>query len=234
MNIKRKKEEVQREPLMDPRTKGIIFFVVYGIFFAALILMLRNNPVEEKKVDDRSYSFQKIYPLNYHFQYTLEENGTTIVYEGDRLKEKEKFTMSYGNTKRTFFDNNGTILEYFGKWSLAEGNPYYYPEFLDIKTINQLIKNSKFISKTEYNNQERVLNYQISTTTLVELLKDTVIDLADQPNEISLSLKDGEVYEIRLNLSSYATYLANETKMTTYTLHYSNFGTINQISQEKE
>lgn len=234
MNLRKKREEEQREPLIDPRTKGIIFFVVYGIFFAVLILALRNHPVEEKPVDDRSYSFQRINALNYHFQYTLEENGNTIIYEGDRLQEKAKFTMQYGNTQRTFFDNNGTVLEYIDKWSLSEGTPYYYPEFLDVKTINQLIKNGKFLSKTEYNNQERVLKYQISTTTLLELLKDTVVDLADQPNEISLSLKDGEVYEIKIDLSSYASHLANETKLTTYTLNYSNFGMVKQVSQENE
>ncbi len=232
---KKKKEEEKKDPMFSPRTKGLAFFAFYGFFFAFFIMYTGSlsSQVEEQedKVEIPSYSIEQINEGNHKYKYTLIEDNITTIIEGERNLAKQQYTKSSNEIVETYFDNNGTILIKSEEWELYQEQPIPYVEFTDIKTINQLIKNSTFIAKTEFANQEETLEYHISTTTLVEILEDEQIDLADEPNIIKLYIKDDEVYKVELNISSYTKY-KETSDQTTYTLEYSEFNTVEELTQE--
>ncbi len=236
---KSKNQNTEKKPMFSPRTKGIAFFVFYAFFFMFLITYSsdltssRNqNMIEEDNLPN--YSIDMINSQNYKYVYTLIENDKMTIIEGEKNLEKEKFSVNKDNKTEAYFNNNGTILVNTGEWELysepTEVIPY--SSFTDIKTINQLIKNSKFISKTEYAEKETVLEYQISTTTLVDIVDEEKIDIADNTNIIKLYLEGEEVIKVELELTPYVTYQLEEETVVTYSLSYTDFGTIPELNTD--
>ncbi len=234
---KNKDQEQNKEPMFSPRVKGIAFFVFYIFFFMFFISYAGDltQEAEQIKREEESnlptYSIDMINEQNYKFKYTLTEENEITVIEGEKLLEKEKYTVNINNQIAEYFNNNGTVLINNGEWELydSEEEIIPYSKLTDIKTINQLVKNSKFISKTEYAEKETVLEYQISTTTMVDILDNQAIDIADSPNTIKLYLDEEEVIKVELDITPYRTYQTTEEITTNYILEYNDFGTIEEI-----
>ena len=174
-----------------------------------------------------SYGIEQIKTNNFHFVYTILEDDETFVYEGDRNQAVEQFTYQT-KTDTVSFYKEGDL--FFQLPDVIEcPSPYRYSEFLDIKEIHRLLKNSTFLAKTEYSNQEIVYQYQLSTTSMLSLLKDQEVDLMDEVNLLSITLKDGEVQKVDLDFSSYLSYLKTADATLKIQLVYSDFGKISEI-----
>lgn len=192
--------------------------------------MLGNNQTEplkqeEKESTDITYKFNQINKQNYHFKYQIILDEVTTVFEGDKEESKENFKVIKDNQEKEYFNNDNIFLAKNDTWTLAT-SPYLYSNFLDAKEINRFLKNSTFISKTEYSNKEVCYQYQISTTTIVSLLEDKDIDLMDLPNTINLWVRDDEVYKIELDISSYIQYKEPDYQKLKMIMEYSNFDEI--------
>lgn len=223
-----------KENLQNPRTKGLMFFGFYFIFFIVLFIMLgssqdNNLNGNEQSTTDINFQFNLINKQNYHFQYKIEEDNITTVFEGDKNTTKENVMKTINEEQTEYFNQDGIFLEKKENDWVLSSTPYLFSEFLDVKEINRFVKNSTFISKTEFSNQEVCYQYQISTTTLVSLLEEKDIDLGDEANVISLYVKNNEVYKIELALSPYIEYKMQTKKTLKMTLEYSAFNTIKDL-----
>lgn len=236
--MKKKEQESSnfQENLKNPRTRAFIFFGFYFVFFVVLFIILGNSQ-NEPQVDpvdeiDIEYQFDLINEENYHFVYQVKEDEKTIVYEGDKNLEKELFTVKDDSNIKEYFNNDNMFLVKNELWELGE-NPYSYPIFFDVKEINRLVKNSTLISKTEFSNNDRLYQYEISTTTLLSLLEEQEVDLMDEPNKIHLYVNEGEVYKIELDLTPYISYQKGKPHSLQITLEYTNFGEIQELDIPK-
>lgn len=238
-----KKNSLEKPKIQDniknPRVRALMFFCFYLIFFIILFAMIGNNsnetlePVEKHETVNISYKFENINQKNYHFNYEIQENVNTIIYDGEKNLTKEKFTVTKDLEEKEYFNSDGIFLTKNNEsWQLSD-SPYLYSVFLDHKEINRMIKNSTFISKTEYSNQEVVYQYEISTTTLLDLIDDVDVDLMDEVNKINLYVKDNEVYKMKLDVTPYFKYKDENINNLLITLEYTMFGEIKDLQTPK-
>lgn len=243
-----KKKNVNKEQLKEwwkkPRSKALVFFIVYFFFFLIIGLNFNGNqntqtpnqdtnkPNEEESISDTIYQFSNIKNNNYHYVYKIELDNVLTTFEGNRNNTKESFVVKTKDEEKEYFNNDGIFLAKDEEWSL-EDTPYLYQEFYDISKIEELINQSTLISKTEYQNQEKAYHYQIPTSTMVSILEKSNIELIEEANGIIVYIKDNEVYQVELNLSSYASYKENTDKHLKMILTYSLFGTIEELEIPK-
>lgn len=236
-----KKKKVDKEQLKElwknPRSRAIAFFAVYFVFFFLVAMMIRSGASQEPTSSSNSsltanYQFTLLNQNNYHYIYQITKDHEVITFEGDRSETKEEFLVRKGAEDKEYFNNDGIFLVHDDLWKLAS-SPYIYEEFYRISQIEMLLKTATLLSKTEYQDQVTKYVYQLSTTSIVSLFEARDIDLMDDPNELALFVRDGQVYQIEWDLSSYATYLEEEEKTLKMELSYSRFGEIGELEIPK-
>lgn len=228
--------EFLKDLMKTPRGRGILFFGVYFVFFLALILLIRfgnrgeviGNELESG--NPYNFSVSNITGNNYNFSYQVEIDDNIFLYQGSRYKNTELFTIS----------NGGSIVEYYlnsenyfsnsnGLWLKAD-NPYKYWQFIDIKYVNNIIKNATYISKTDYESGKSVYNFQISSNTIVKLLENIDTDVDEVPNEIVVITDENNyVNEVKFLLDSYCKAKTICTNSMNINLKYGDFGNIEEI-----
>lgn len=225
--------------MKNPRGKAVVFFAGYFIFFVILLVMIGNNHSSLNQDQAQtpsgiatSYRFDRLNKANYHYRYQITSDEEEIVYDGVRNQTKEKFTVQKGEEKKEYFNNDGLFLVKNNLWELGS-SPYLYEEFLKTPQIEKLLTKATLLSKTEYQNQETEYVYQISTTSLVSYLEGREIDLMDDPNELTITVKENEVVKMKWNLSSYATYLENKDQLLWMILEYDSFQMIEPLELPK-
>lgn len=219
--------------IKTPKGKAVAFFGGYLIFFIILSVVARvggSGDTIGSTIDFDAFSMKSINGNNYNFTYQYVIDDVTTSYEGMRNGDKALFS---DGVNQFYQDNQLFMRQQNGVW-IKYDNPYILPVLLDSTVVSNLVDSATYISKTELATGEEILNYQITTTTLVKLLDEEDVDLDDPVNTIQLTTdKQGEVNKIEYDVSSYAKYKKLATKQFRLTLTYSNFGEIDEIEVPK-
>lgn len=237
-----KKEKVKnfihflKEAWKDEQKRAIIMLVLMFFFFCFVITSIRNNKNLSNEISGNDeneifdFSLSNIKNGNYHFIYSVNVDNNQIIYEGDSENKKEIFSINGLDKYYKYGDKY--LKDIRGVWSTID-NPYLFSEFKDVSNIEQLLKQASFDSMTEYKDNNKVYNYNISTTTIIKELEKQNIDIEDIPNTISINTdSNNNVIEINYNLSPYSLY-KKIGQATTICIKYSNFGEIEEIENPK-
>jgi len=231
--MKNKKENKVKEFLGTPQGKPALFFGFYFIFFLVLIILVRTNSSSNNSVIntdssvDLPFSLTKIENGNYHFSYSFNIDSNVYLYEGDKSDYKELF--SFNNIK--YYRSDSIFLSNVDNKWIKVDNPYILSDFIDINNISSILKNSTYVSKTDYDSGMVVYDYRVSTPTLVKILNNDYIDLDDAVNEIIVKVdENNDVSTIIFNFSSYGLYSKIAFDQLDIELNYSNYGNVNDIS----
>lgn len=224
-----------KEVWKNPQKKAIVMLILMFLFFSFVVISIRtthsniNKRAKDIKDETFEFSLTNIRKSNYHFVYTVKVDNNTTIYEGDKLSDKELFNI--GQDKYYRYENI-YLKDIKGVWSTID-NPYLFSDFKEIDKIENLLKQSSFLSKTEYNDNNKVYNYNISTSTILKTLESIETDIDDIPNIISINTDSlGNAIEINYDLSSYSVYkkLGNNV---TLNIKYTKFGEIENIEDPK-
>ncbi len=219
------------------RGKAILFFVFYFIFFFVLISLIRSNyNSNSSKIMNNDNNIETEYKLNgiangnYHFIREEVINGMTTVFTGDKENNKVEGIMTTNNTFSNYFIyDNINLIKITDKYEVTS-ELYHFNTITADNKIEEILRKSTLLSKTEYETGTTSYNYQITTNTLDQIINNTNIDIADIPNNITLETnEEEEVVKIIYDLSSYATYINQTPITTTTTITYSNFGEIGEL-----
>lgn len=231
-------KEIVKDIKNNPQKKGILFLGIYFIFFLLVIMSLRtSNTINQEKSKEKissnfEYSLKNIKNNNYSFKYTEVLDNNLVMYSGDQLFGNSRFNKTYNNIVEQYYDSNGIFLKKELNGWMKVNNPYIFKELRDIHKIEKILKRATFISKTEYKEQTKTYNYQISTTTLVDLIDNQKVDLDDNINTIVLTTNsENEVVKIEFNLTPYTNYKQLSTVLGTVQVEYTNFGKIEKIEE---
>ena len=171
-----KREKKEDTPEVK-RKKAIAFFGFYLLFFIFLFIWMKsygsNTRNEEIKEDTEiTYKTDMIENNNYTYVFEIEEDNNTYSYKG--IRDDENYEVS----------------------------EYKYKFFLDIYNIKKLIKNSKYLYKTD-NNNEISYKYEIDSKTLSNMLQDGKTVENGINNIIVYVDSTNNAYKIELDFSNY-------------------------------
>lgn len=209
----------------NKRIRSGIFFFSYLLFFALVFLLLGTS--SKRSVSDPFY-LQAILNNNYSFSYTLSINDSHFSYSGDRFSSKSTFLdqdqNQYYMLEDSFYQVMNDKLVLFDK-------PYLYDEFLDIRSIEKILNHSTYYSKETFSSAndsasasgDTFYHYQVTTTSLYSLLQDREVDYDLEPNSITLKVKDGQTYEILMDVTSYLGSIDSNIEQAKIVLSYDNF-----------
>ena len=225
-----------KELSKNKRGRALLFFLFYIIFFVILISMIRGSYNETPNFDNNNSNINAIYKLdgiengNYHFTREENINGEITNFTGDKADNRIEGVMTTNNLFYNYFIyDNINLIKLTDKYEVTT-DLYHFNNIIDDNMIENVIKKSTLISKTEYETGNTSYNYEITTNTLDNIINNTNIDLDMPVNSISLETnEDDEVIKITYDLSSYATYINNIPTTTTITINYSNFDRIENI-----
>ncbi len=232
-NNKLNKEQVL-EFVRTPRGKAFIFFGVYFIFFLVLSMVAHIGGKgavigsTDLNLGKFSYNLSSIKGGNYNFVYQFFVDQNTITYSGKHYDDKMLFSDGVFN----YYQQGSTLMREQDGIFLKSDAPCPLFSLTDVTVIDNLIKASTYISKTELATGEEIVNLAISTTTLVKQLDGLDIDLDDLVNSIELKKnKDDEVVEIKYIFDNYAKYKGLANNSFHLVLTYSNFGDIEEFKE---
>ena len=242
MKEEKKKEENKyikfiKDLYQSKRGRAILFFIFYFIFFFVLISIIRTNYSSNRNVNPNNdnsvsteYKLDGIENGNYHFTREENINGVITNFTGDKADNKTEGVMTLNNTFTNYFIyDNINLIKTTDKYEVTT-DLYHFNNITADYNIENILKRSTLISKTEYETGNTLYNYEITSNTIDSILNGTNIDIADIPNSIILeSNEDDEVVKITYNLSSYATYINNAPTTISIIITYSNFGEIENI-----
>ncbi len=217
-----------------PRGRAILFFAFYILFFAFIYILLAFNSSTSKiksesvEKNTSAYSFKELEKENYHFNYEIILNNN-YKYIGDKNKDSEVFTFNNNNEEINYkLKDNKYLANINNNWEEKE-NPYILQEFMELDNLKNIIDSSKYMSKTIYESSKETYHYQVSTTSVEEIVNKNKIDIDDIPNEIDVTVENGEVDGIYLKLNSYIHYKNNNLNDCSIKLEYSKFGKIKEL-----
>jgi len=159
------------------KKRMILFFGFYFVFFALLIYFIKTTRNEVKvppvKEEDVLYKTDMIENNNYQYSYYIEENDNNFIFEG--FRDDENFDLS----------------------------EYKYKELVNIYTIKQIIKNSKYLLKIENGTDLISYKYEITNNALAKILNNNE-KLENETNSIIIYVdKDKNIYQIDFDYSNY-------------------------------
>ncbi len=168
------REKKEDSPEVKKR-KTIIFFGFYLIFFTFLIIYIRSykDDLKVTETDNVLYKTELIENGTYSSRYTIIENEDTYTFE--IKKDDENY----------------------------EASEYKYKNLLDIYTIKRIIKNSKYILKTESGTGYINYRYEIANNSLADILNQNS-NIENEANPLTIYVdKDKNIYQIDMDLSNY-------------------------------
>lgn len=180
-------------------------FVIFYFFFFIFVYIIINLPGSTLDKEDTStnkfpFKLTEIEFNNYNFNYLQEENDLKKIYLGS--KEDQEITLTIDDKTYNYIYKNGSL-----KPSSSNEEDIYY-QFLDVYEIKRIIKKSKYISKTEYNDSSIVYNYEITNGELADILNKEIFDNLELSNYITIKVKDKKIVDMTFDILS----LVNNTK----------------------
>lgn len=239
----KKKEEKQTNEYIEfikklwknKRGKALVFFIFYIVFFAIIIASANGNSQEVNNTSKNNiranYNIEMIEKGNYHFIREENINGNIITYVGDKSNDKTKGLMTTNNIIKEYFIYGDITLIKENNTYHASSSLYNFNNITKDDMIKKILNKSILLSKTEYELGNTIYNYQISTTTLEEMISNQKIDIDDKPNDIIVETNDkNEIVKIAYDLSSYSTYKNNKPQDIKITISYSRYNEIEEIT----
>ena len=222
------------EFIHTPRGKAVLFFGIYLVFFIVLAMMAHIGGQgsvigsTDLNLDSPYYDLSSIKEGNYAFSYQFVIDGVTSTYTGTHYDKKALFS---DGSIQYYQDDTLLMRNQDGVWIRCDF-PYPLSSLTEPTVIESLLEKATYVSKTELATGEEAINYQISTTTLVQLLDGLEVDLDDSVNTIQLRKDEtGVIVEIQYDVSSYAKYKGLALDQFRLILSYSDFGEVEKITQ---
>ena len=201
--------------LKSDKGKRYSFFIFYLFFFLILFIYLTiidsqkgsfNNQNNQGEIESLPFKISSL-ETNYSFKYSLITNNQIKEYLGK--KDNLKITLQDDTGIYSYnYVNNDLIKD-------DSNNLNLYYEFLDIYNFKKLVKNSKYISKTEYSNKEVSYNYVVTNQELNEYFNLETLNLDLENSLIIKTDSFNNLKEFELDLLNFVNDL-NDTKDTSY------------------
>lgn len=220
--------ELIKELRKTPRGKGILFFSFYLVFFLILAIAARvipNNPVlnNEDTEDEDIISITKVNGYNYNYKYTIDVDNNIITVEGKKNNDEEEFIYTL----------NGIDFNYYKSGTLFYSNDLEVdrPMYLNIiDNIDLLLHDASYDSVVNYKSGKQVLRYQISSSTISNIINNKDLDIEEVPNEIRVTMNNENIDEVELVFNSYCSALNICLKNMDIKMEYSGFNTVEEIT----
>lgn len=213
--------------------KAWFFLIAYFIFFTVIIIFLRTNSAKEQndnKKKDFVFNFEEIESNNYKFNYELNLDNNRIIYEGKRNGQRSQFTMNNNYEVRNYFESGKLYLRFINGYWIKDNSPFPIDKIVDIDILKDILQKATYKSKTSYQDGSMTYTYQISTTTVEKTFYNQDIDIADMPNEISITFDDlKNVMKIEYDFTSYAKYKNIVTTVYQFRMTYDEFSKIENL-----
>lgn len=226
-------------PEKNERYHAIAMLIIFGLFIAVLVILLRTGNYDESNLDTTktsntsntpaptitpsptdSTTTNPSYDVNYSYLYTFDLNGVKQVITGRKLDDKEIFTIitESGSSEYAYLSGNYLKKEN-GVYQIIE-NPSDHLLYVDLDVIEEIT------SSSTPNINLNQMTYYIPTSTLLETyFKDSnLIDSVSSHNTIILTINEGQLSRIDLDYSSLYSLISGTTSKYTISIELSNIG----------
>lgn len=223
-----------KEMRKNPRGKALLFFGFYFFFFLFLAIFLRglqaSKPYQESIEQEKKdvISFAKYNGDKYHFDYQIGLDSERYSLVGLKINYEEDFNYTVGNNKSHFYRG---MFSYFVEDTINDYKIENRPreELLIIDNTQSLLDNATYDSKTEYTSGKLVLRYSISSSTIERIAFNKELDVADEPNEIIVTIQDDHITNLEFVLDSYGKTTGKCQNIMRVVCKYSDFDTKEEI-----
>ncbi|MDO4996020.1 MAG: hypothetical protein Q4E69_02465 [Bacilli bacterium] len=219
-----------KELKKTPRGKGILFFSFYLVFFLIIAIVARlvpNKPIVTDNIENEEdiISIREVNGYNYNYKYTINVDNNIIYVNGMKDNEEEKFTYTVNNIDFDYY-KSGTLY-YINQ---EEVDTPMYLNIID--NIDLLLSNSYYDSVVNYKSGKQVLRYQISSSTISNMLNSKDLDIEEIPNEIRVTQNNDRIDEVEIVLDSYCSALNICLNNMNIKMEYSGFDTVEEITND--
>ena len=223
-----------KEMRKDARGKALLFFGFYFFFFLFLAIFLRALQGATPYIEDTNnekkdvISFSKYNGERYHYDYNIAVDSDRYNLNGLKINYEEDFNYVVGNNKSHFYRG---MFSYFIEETISNYKIENRPreELLVIDNIQPLLDNASYESKTEYTSGKLVLRYNISSSTIERIAFNKELDVADEPNEIIITIQDNRITNLEFVLDSYGKTTGKCQNIMRVVCKYSDFDTKEEI-----
>ncbi|MBQ8132003.1 MAG: hypothetical protein IJ193_05895 [Bacilli bacterium] len=217
-----------------PRGKAILFFGFYFFFFLFLTIFLRSVDGSYTNMDSNTekknnvFSVEKVNGKRYHFLYSIGIDSELYTLTGLKVDQEESFDYTSKDIKKKYFRG---LFAYFEEETISNYRITTRPleELLVIDNADALLENASYESKTEYSSGKVVYRYSISSSTIERIAYNRELDVADEVNEIIVTIQDERITNLEFNLDSYGKTTGKCEKMMRIVCQYSDFDTTEEI-----
>ncbi len=187
--------------LRSDKGKKYSFVIFYLFFFIFLFVIVSfpnntesdNNNQTIKEETSLLFKTSNIEEDNISFNYLVKINDDTTNYLVN--KDNNDIKVEYNDEIYSYYYEDGILKPA----SDTDFDIFY--QLLDVYEVKRIIKSSKFISKTEYNDGTFIYNYEIDNETLSSYLNTLVLD-SSLNNNIKVTVKDDKVFSISFDLTN--------------------------------
>lgn len=190
--------------LKSKKGKRTSFFLFYLVFFIFLFFYINSQDLPKTSSNNHENK-----PNN-----EIKENLN--YYETDNLENSD---YSY---KITIQNNNELQILEGSKSNKDSINNYEYYEFVDLNEIKRIIKNSKYLSKSLYSENNYKVNYEVTNNDLNKLFDNGINnEFNNEINNITLTVKENsDLIKIELDFSNYMKTVNNESSLYKVLIEY--------------
>ena len=195
--------------LRSEKGKRYSFVIFYVFFFAFLFILMSlpntstNNKQNNQVESSLPFKITNLEQSNYTFNYVKKIDNNSTIYLGKRndnqislILDDNIYIYNYQNsTLKPSVDNESDIIY----------------QFLDIYELKRIIKNSTYISKTEFPDGNINYNYEIDNNTLANILNMEVLDNSNLINKIIVNTNKTGVLDITFDLLNLMNNTSNVT-----------------------
>ena len=220
----------------NPYFKPIMFFGGYALLFIILFSVIglfgdRKALFKDYESGNKSsLRNNALLKNNFSYDYKITLDGVLYDYYGKGLGEVESFkynNQDYFKKGDNFFVNNN------GTWTKTD-NPFKFREFYEPESLNGLLTDAYYQSKTEFDSGEEVYNFLLSSNTIYKDLYNKNTDYDDVPSNVVVKLdNEGAIKSITYKLDNYCK-VSDSCNSLNIELNYDLFGEIKEIKNPIE
>lgn len=214
-----------------PRGRGILFFAFYFFFFLALAIYFRtmdvSRPIEKEDNTNANYiSVSSKNENNYSYIYTIAIDDNYYTFDGIKNNKQELLSFTMDSKIAEYYKEGQTYyVEHDGTWTVTT-IPNVNLAIID--NIDEILKNSTYIYKTEYESGKTIFNYQVGNNVIREILAGES-DIEELNNDIYVTVNEDRVDSVELKLNNYCISASKCLDSMSITMDYRNFGEQKEI-----
>ncbi len=224
----------------NSRSHAIAMLAIYGIFMAIIVVVIRTTPVNEESVEpiqnntskpeeviedntektsEKDLNIKKNYDVNYSYSYTITFDGQKEVYLGKKVDDKEKFSyIKDGNTVDYAILNENYLIFEEGVYHITDTLDTYF-RYCNIDKILSVLE------KSEYVEAGNKYIYNLSNTSVFNMLLDNIQNDNKGLNTIELEFDTENLKGINMNLDNYISSVLDSSHSLNILIEFANVGT---------